>query len=338
MLPRISIKGSPEELGFQHGDRLAEKINNTIEFYAKVSGDSHEDILSKARYFKQKIKEYNYDYVREIEALSEGANINSLWIYALNSRTEILSISPNECTAIYFQKTGILGQNWDWARALEDSIVLMEIEQPNDHKILTITEPGIIGKIGMNSSGLGVCLNILMIDKELNGVPIHILLRSILDSKTIEEAKENVKKAGLGKASNILVANGEGECFNVEFAGDRAFYLTPENQILVHTNHFLARQINPERGIFRSSYARMRTAKEKLESSGDRSLESMKNILLDRSNKDMPINQRYIPFKAIGNLGTICTIIMDLKNLEIHIKKGANLEDDFQTIKLQDRL
>ena len=338
MLPRISIKGSPEELGFQHGDRLAEKINNTIEFYAKVSGDSHEDLLSKARYFKQKIKEYNYDYVREIEALSEGADINPLWIYALNSRTEILSISPNECTAIYFQKTGILGQNWDWARALEDSIFLMEIEQPNDHKILTITEPGIIGKIGMNSSGLGVCLNILMIDKELNGVPIHILLRSILDSKTIEEAKENVKKAGLGKASNILVANGDGECFNVEFAGDRAFYLTPENQILVHTNHFLARQINPERGIFRSSYARMRTAKEKLESSGDRSLESMKNILLDRSNKDMPINQKYIPFEAIEDLGTICTIVMDLKNLEIHIKKGANLEDDFQKIKLQDRL
>lgn len=330
MFSLVSIKGCAEERGFQHGNKLKHQINKVIEFYKIIFHKNQEYIFKKAKYFQRKIKEYNCEYVEEIEALSEGAEVNPLWIYALNSRTEILSYYPAECTSIYFQKTGILGQNWDWAKALEQLIVLMKIEFSNGHKILMLTEPGIIGKIGMNSRGLGVCLNLLMIKKKSTGVPIHILLRSVLDSSTITDAQNILKKAGLGRASNILIGTGSGECLNIEFAGDELFYLTPENQVLIHTNHFLARPINHKDGIFYSSYIRLETIKAKLKEESNYSIKSMTNLLLDRSNQEYPVHQPYTSYPTIGDLGTIYTIIMDLKNFIIYIKSANNLKANFK--------
>ena len=329
MLPIIFIKGCAEERGFQHGQKLRQEIHQVIQFYQQIFQKNPEDIFREAAHFQVKIKEYNDKYAQEIEALAEGAQVNPLWIYALNSRTEILSYYPVECTSIYFQKTGILGQNWDWAQPLESLIVLMKIQLTNGHKILMLTEPGIIGKIGMNSRGLGVCLNLLMINQKLTGVPIHILLRSVLDSETITDAKNQLKKAGLGQASSILIGTGIGECLNLEFAGDELFYLEPDQQVLIHTNHFLASSINPPSGMFRRSYLRLKTLKNKLRKESDFSLEKMQKILLDRSNQESPIHQPYIHYPVLGDLGTISTVIMDLKNLTMYIKNGNNLKTNF---------
>lgn len=332
MLPIVFIQGCAEERGFQHGQKLRAKIHQVIQFYQRIFLQNPEDIFKAAKHFQVKIKEYNDEYAQEIEALAEGAEVNPLWIYALNSRTEILSYYPSECTSIYFQKTGILGQNWDWAKELADLIVLLKIQFPDGHKILMLTEPGIIGKIGMNSRGLGVCLNLLMIKQKLTGVPIHIVLRSVLDSPTIQDAKNAVKKAGLGKASNILIGTKSGDCLNIEFVGDELFYLSPENQVLIHTNHVLASPINPKRGMFYGSYVRLETIKAKLTEKSDYSLKTMENILLDRSHKKYPIHQAYTYYPVIGDLGTIYTIIMDLKNLTFYLKSASNLKTNLKKI------
>jgi isopenicillin-N N-acyltransferase-like protein len=38
---------------------------------------------------------------------------------------------------------------------------VQKIIRPDGHQLIQLTEPGILGKIGMNSAGVGVCLNIL---------------------------------------------------------------------------------------------------------------------------------------------------------------------------------
>lgn len=332
--PEITISGQPDERGFQHGQALADRIGRTVEFYTRIFGKSEKEIFQLAGHFKEKIQEFNPAYATEIEAIAAGAALDPLYIYALNARSELLALEANECTALYFQSTRLLGQNWDWARPLEELIVLMRIEQPNGPTISMIAEPGIIGKIGMNSSGLGVCLNILRLNKRLDGVPIHIVLRAVLDSTNINQAMDRVKASGTGKASNILVGDKSGHCFSVEFAGDESFAVIPNNEMLIHTNHYLGRDINPDRGVFCSSYARMRTAQAKANAVAEQSIDEMKSILLDRSNKELPINRRYIPDDDLEEVGTVCTIIMDLPNQSIHLKKGHASETDFVTYRV----
>jgi isopenicillin-N N-acyltransferase-like protein len=327
--PEITISGEADERGFQHGQALADRIERTVEFYNRLFGKPEPELFQLASHFKERIQEFNPEYTTEIEAVAAGADLNPLYIYALNARSEILALEPGECTALYFQSTRLLGQNWDWAKPLEALIVLMRIEQPNGHRIMMITEPGIIGKIGMSSSGLGVCLNILRINKRLDGVPIHLVLRAVLDATNINDALDRAKASGQGKASNILVGDSSGHCFSIEFAGNESFTLTPENKVLLHTNHYLGRDINPDRGPFCSSYARMRTAVEKASAITEQSVETMKSILLDRSNKALPINRRYVPDDDLEQVGTVCTIIMDLPNQSIHLKKGHTSETDF---------
>jgi class 3 adenylate cyclase len=190
---QVAVSGRADERGFQHGRILADRIERTVEFYTRIFGQSASVLVELANHFKQKIREFNGEYATEIESVAEGAGLDSSYIYVLNARSELLSLKTNECTAIYFQKAGILGQNWDWASVLEPLTVLMRIEHPNGHVIQMITEPGIIGKIGLNSSGIGVCLNILRIKGRLDGLPVHVLLRAILDSQSIDVAKIDVE-------------------------------------------------------------------------------------------------------------------------------------------------
>ncbi|MBF0277840.1 MAG: peptidase C45 [SAR324 cluster bacterium] len=329
--PRILVSGDAEERGFQHGQQLSEEVNRTVEYYARIFDKPSEEILAKGSFFQKKIHAFEPDYCIEIEALAHGAKLNPLWIYALNARSEILSMGAMECTSLYFQDSSLLGQNWDWTSTLEELLVLMEIEKTDGHKILMITEPGMLGKIGLNSSGLGVCLNILKLNKKLDGVPVHILLRAILDSKSVEEARDKAIISGLGKASNILVADAQGNSFDIEFAGDECFYVDPD-PVLVHTNHFLARPLNKKSGDFLSSYARFHTASEKLKTLPPLSLETMKEILLDQSNAELPICQSYHRHAILEDVGTVCTIVMDLKERQIHLKKGNISENDFYEV------
>jgi len=325
--PEIIISGSPDERGNAHGEALSSEIETTIDYYATIFKKSSAEIFERAKHFRRVIHEYHPAYCEEIEGIAAGAKIREpLWIYALNSRSEILaldaSVKVNECTALCFQPTALLGQNWDWGRQLEKLAVLMQIRISEDHAIQMLTEPGIIGKIGMNSQGIGTCLNILLINKPLDGVPIHIVLRSILESHTVEEAKVAIQKSGHGKASNILFGDREGNFHYVEFAGDESFMTQPKGQFAIHTNHYLARPINPDNDDFRNSYTRFQTAKDKASALSNFTIDEMKAILSDRSNREYPIWRTYEADDDLQEVGTVATIVMDLKAQRLHIRMG----------------
>lgn len=325
--PELTISGTPAERGYAHGFALSAEIEETIDYYATIFKKPSADIIEQAKHFRNVIQEYNPAFCREIEGIAAGANLREpLWIYALNSRSEILSLEPavnlNECTALCFSSPALLGQNWDWGRRLEKLTVLMQIQFSDDHKIQMLTEPGIIGKIGLNSSGIGVCLNILLIDKPLNGVPVHILLRSILESRNIAGARKAILKAGFGKASNILFGDKSGKFNYIEFAGDESFTRKSRSHFMIHTNHYLEREINPDEGDFRNSYARYRNANEIASSIKKFTIKEMISILSDRSNREFPIWRTYQPDADLGETGTVASIIMDLKTQKLYVRKG----------------
>ena len=179
---------------------------------------SNAQLREETAEFARIIKAFSLEYALEIESIAAASNTDPLYIYALNSRSEIYNNTTTaECTTVYVESTAVLAQNWDWSEPLEHLVVLARIERDDNHRICMLTEPGIIGKIGMNSRGLGTCLNILKHPESLSGVPVHILLRAILDCGTIEEARQTMVIARPGKASHVLVANGQGDSNSIEF-------------------------------------------------------------------------------------------------------------------------
>jgi isopenicillin-N N-acyltransferase-like protein len=338
--PLITITGEPFERGKQHGEQLGSEIAKTIDFYRSIFDMSEAKILRHADYFRKLIYDFNPNYSEEINGIAQGAGVDPLWVVAINARTEILShkaVVSNECTSVYFATQSILGQNWDWGKALEPLTVLMRIVQADGHIIFMITEPGIIGKIGMNNSGLGVCLNILTLGKVLDGLPVHIILRAILDCKSLTQVDLLLAQHSSGKASNIMVADASGNSFDIEFCGEDSYRLTPDSDYLLHTNHYLGEPINPEQDPdFASSYARFNKAAQILSGVKGQSTIAMRELLSDESDSTLPIYREYIPDESVHELGTICTIIMELAQQKIHVRKGKGAGTKFFEYRMAD--
>jgi isopenicillin-N N-acyltransferase-like protein len=337
-LEKITLSGGPEEIGYQHGEMLAEQIQRNIDFYRPLILGNFADeaqALRTTQRFKERMRDFKPDYITEIDHIAMGAQVDEpLWVYALNARTELaLTRTADECTAVVFPQEQLIGQTWDWSHHLEGNFVVMEIQFPTGHKILQLTEAGIIGKIGMNNRGLGQTLNILwMVDKVLEGVPVHVLLRAILETSTLAEAQRAIERSGQGKASNII-ASRAGEAFDVEFAGEESFIHDIRTEFYVHTNHYLH---SPEPIILdqtdpMSSQTRYRAAMERLKESTNFTMETLTEVLSDRTYEEYPILRTFEPdsLETMGSCGTLATVVMDLKNLRMKVRVGNPSSDSF---------
>ena len=166
---------------------------------------------------------------------------------AVNARTELLAGAARpECSAIGVlpERSGghtLLAQNWDWHPDLRESVVLWTIVEPDGCWLVTMTEAGMLAKIGLNSRGLGLCVNILgsSADGGPGGIPVHVLMRLAL------QRCDDVAAAGALLEANEVSGS---SCFNVGSPGALASYevspagvarIEPEDGVLLHTNHFL---------------------------------------------------------------------------------------------------
>lgn len=337
-MPVARLEGTNREIGYAHGSLFAERVHRCWELYRAILGGDETDLQRRVEPFCEAISDYEPKYMEEMTGIAEGAKIEPWKIYVLNARTEIYrdkyrDKSSDECTSIYFRPTAVLGQNWDFDQRCESLTVLLEIRPEAGPAMLMMAEPGLIGKIGFNNCGVGVCLNILRCDRKLAGVPIHVLLRRALDSTSFAEALEAIDFDGVSSASNILLGDAEGRVVSIEYAGHERGRYSPEGNIVFHTNHYLELPIEDQKFKSASSLARCLRAAELAKSAERFDAEGMKQILLDKSDKRLPICREYVPDDDPGFLanGTNTTIIMELKRGVMHVTPGNPLRHPFET-------
>jgi len=242
----VDCEGSPYEIGLQHGQAAREQIGRCIVFYTKLFREFVKkdwpyacDIALKfVPYLEQKWG----PYLDEMKGVAEGSEIDFPSILALNVRTEIAyGLFNDGCTALSWKAgdNSFLAQNWDWQHEQKENLVALRISQYPKPTIHMITEAGIIGKIGINSAGVGVCLNAIRAPGiDFSRLPVHLSLRAALDSQTRDEASGKFKEAGIASACHILLADPTGgvglECTSVDIVP-----LDMEDGKVFHTNHFV---------------------------------------------------------------------------------------------------
>jgi len=341
-LPLVRLTGSAEEIGAEHGTKLSNRIEKAFELYRAKLFTQWTDASLKATSlaFFERIQEFSEQYAIELKAIASHAG-RQLWEVAmLMARTEILQSSvPNECTSIYFKESGLLGQNWDWVQEFENLAVIFDVTRQDGFRFLALGEPGFV-KIGLNSSGVGVCLNILKCHAPTGGIPVHILLRRVLDSTSVSEAYHAIATASRATMSNILIADDLSRYVNLELAGKELFTLSPHevevNNVVVHTNGFLTSEIDnidlPEES--ESSAARIVRAKSLTTTYSGRHEADMLKILLDQEGK-LPIcrlSERNI-FNDL-NYGTVSTVVMNLKERKLIFSQGNPRTEKFSVVSI----
>lgn len=255
MFPRLSLKGTAYEIGHRHGSAFRSLIRGNVENYlALFSHYAHlgrEEVISRARSFVPLIEGFDSELMEEMRGIADGSESRLEEIVALNSRTEIMfkdgTLSQGECTALAVtpeaSATGhtLIGQNWDWMVGVKKNVLVLEIEQRERPNILTFTEAGFVGKIGLNSAGIGLCANLLVGPETVPGVPFHLFCRGILNASTLGEAIGKVLGAQSGACGNFLIAHADGEAIDLETTPRGSDYLYSRSGVLTHSNHFESR-------------------------------------------------------------------------------------------------
>jgi isopenicillin-N N-acyltransferase-like protein len=291
------------------------------------------------------------DLASEINGIASGAGVDARILIAENARTEVLAgVSRPECSAVGVLPSRtdgetIIAQNWDWHPDLRSSLVLWTVPGADASSFTTFTEAGILAKIGLNSHGVGVCINILgsSADGGLDGVPIHIVLRLLLQNC------QSLEDAGTLLCRTPVTAS---TCFNVGWSGGSegraamaAFEVNPEgvarvepeNGVLLHTNHFL---VDPRPATDRTlrdwpdTVARLSELKSRARaSSGTFDGRTIKALLSSHDADPIsicchdPENPSYADRQE-----SLASVVMRLDDCSLEISDGPPCSNPYQTV------
>ena len=178
------------------------------------------------------------DLVTEVEGIAAGAGVPADALLAVQARTELLGGACAECSLI--SGAGIVEQNWDWHPAAEPLVWV--VEQPGGRWFATLTEAGMLGKLGLSSAGLCFGLNFLRcsLDGGAGGVPLHVLLRVLLDRTDDLDAAVALLSSAEVTGSSCVTIGSDAPPVAVELSPGGCRVLRPDGGRLLHTNHFLA--------------------------------------------------------------------------------------------------
>ncbi len=377
MFPTIEVSGSPRERGRAHGIKARVRIDQSIATYAQLFAYCGIDWQGAQKFgagYRDVIAGLNPGLLEEIEGIAAGSGRHVNEILALNSRTEILPPSypgaphpdrtgiaarnvasgvPDwgECTSIAIKPaqsstgTTLLAQNWDWLGAQRAALVLLRSTQPDGSSILTLTEAGMLAKIGFNSRGFGVCLNILRSsdDGSKPGVPVHVLLRALLDCGSVADAITFASKLSFGASSNVLCADASGDTAALEFSPRGLHVIRGADAALCHTNHFIA----PEAAKHQASLAPSLSTYPRLERielltkghKGKYSPEDLQRMLRDESEGFLSICRRPDPsVERAARMETVASVVMDLGARVIHVAPDVPTLTEYEAVALAGEL
>ena len=338
-VPHIILTGDATARGLTHGRARRRDIEQAIRIYAEVFALPEDEVQRAAAHFVEVTRAFAPELVTEMDAIADGAGVPRHWIHALNARSELVArtqLHANECTAVFLAEHGLLGQTWDWLETLEPLIAVLDIQYDDGHRVLTLSEPGIVAKIGLSSAGLGVCLNFLRSPEPVDGVPVHVLLRALLDLRDPQGMDGLLERAGAGRSAHVLVGSATGEGVGLEFTGRTCHRLAPENGFIAHTNHFLREDFDAGPNA-PNSHARLEQARV-LAGRSNRDWSALHAILADCTDPEDPISVAYreMPGWDFGRMGTVCALAMDLRSGIMEVRRGPDPTTAWQLFDLQD--
>jgi isopenicillin-N N-acyltransferase-like protein len=321
----------PRARGALLGSALGEQIEVVLASYlalfetSRGLGESAVRRLGEAAL--ERVARWQGRLVAELEGVASGAGVAPELIGALNARTEIARAGGCSLIARLDDPAGPwLAQNWDWYVDAPDRCVVWTAELAGGERLVTMTEAGILAKLGMNSRGLAVGLNILHHRRDGGpmGVPVHIILRALLDScETVEDAAALIADAPTSASSAITVVDAAGGGATFELSPAGVARLDPRQGRLAHTNHF----VDP--GLAEGEDSELdregsRNRLELIEATRPDTLEAAQQVLRDHSGSPESICRHDAPsaHEGLPPAGTVVSISCELVPRRFHVAAG----------------
>jgi isopenicillin-N N-acyltransferase-like protein len=338
-----SRQSDPADRGFAFGRDQADAVRVTVAAYERLFAALHDlrpsDLDEIGRTVAARLSVDFPELIAEIAGIAGGAGVPAERLIAVNARTEIFAgAAPPECTVVGVDKARapggtILAQNWDWHPDLSGAVVLWTVCRPDGEWFTTLTEAGILAKIGINSGGLGLCINMLSSSRDggTTGMPIHLLLRLILERcGDLAGVDELVHRFSYSGSTAVSVARDEpgGEGLRTfELSPTGVATVPPAGGFILHTNHFLVPLADADDVYLRDwpdTAARLEESEQLAGGDGPVGADALKALFCSHQAGPTaicchdPANPRYADRQQ-----TLASVLFHLDELRIEVAEGA---------------
>lgn len=336
------LTGNYYEIGSQHGRLHRQLIQRGIEVYAQLFQDfvgiRWEQARQQARRFESWIARGFPAILEEMDGIARGAAVDFLDILTLNCRSEIaLTQASGGCSAFSLKRHGQqwLAQNWDWRSDQLDNVVALHIHGNGRPALLSIGEAGMVGKVGMNARGIGVCLNAIRSQSCDVGLPIHVALRKILESTDFESAMRVATHDRVCSPAHFLLASGDGQAVGLEVQPGEPGRITPHNGIVTHTNHLYAANASCPVQDFPRTDSQPRLCRldallhDQLPGEAGLNTAALFEVLSDHCNAPLSICRHFNPDQpAAERMETLFSVVMNLSERCLTLRHGKPCESE----------
>lgn len=341
--PLIEASGTANARGVLVGQASRSRIEHSLDTYQrlfKACDISWQQAVEHAMRYLEITQKLSAEFVDELQGVANGSATDFESLFTLNCRTEILPADfltrvmakdsrlssasqssmafANECTSLASSSApgdSWLAQNWDWCGLQRQAMLVVDSQNSSDHRFVTVTEAGMLAKIGINSAGFAITLNILRSagDGSDIGIPVHVLLRVLLECRSVQEANELIAGLTFSSSSNVMVVDSDGHIASFELSPMGVKVLHTETGCLCHTNHFLHDALarhDVGRPGNQSTLNRLHKARES--ASEKMTFDEIVTLLCDQSDGLESICR--FPDKVlpdIAQIETVCAVIMN---------------------------
>lgn len=346
----VVLEGDPYQIGLQHGLKLKASITQVVDILHRLIKQYNPSREQRLADHVEKYLPYAEDYapelVSEIRGIADAAGASFEEIFALNSINEV-TYSPLTagCTAFAVPATCnpngsiLIGQNQDWWLPFTRHFVVLRIKSENGQTILMTAPAGFIGYVGLNSKGIGVQANGLVSNDTRVGVPVPFVTRKILQQEKIGEAINCVISPRRASPQNYIIADANGEIYDVETTATDHEVIYIEDRAYVHANHYTSNRLREKaaRWVEADSTVRANRLGKLLRQGGEKvTVEYIERALGDHTNYPRSIcrhpDSRVPESKWEENWETSMSMISDVTNGKSWVAKGnpcSNIYEEF---------
>ncbi|MFC6767821.1 C45 family autoproteolytic acyltransferase/hydolase [Natrinema soli] len=356
-LTHVTLSGTAYECGVIHGETFVDEIQQNISVYLDkfaYHGVDKQTTREQASDLLPRIQEWNPEYAEELRGIAEGSGISVIEIALLNVRYEVLyaaysdgSLGVDGCTSfgllpeVTADHHTYVGQNWDWAEPIANTLIVTEVHRDNVPNHLAVTEAGIVGgKMGINEHGIGLVVNGLVSPNDGDDPfrkPFHVRCREVLEAERFDTALKPLVASLHACSSNFVLGHADGEIIDVEASPNGPGYVYPRNGVHTHANHFANNGFEScmERQLPDTLYRARRLRQALEQHSGDIDPATIKSALSDHFGRPASfcrhIDKNKHPQKRTQ---TDTSVIIDLTERTLCATYGPPCETTYNTYQL----
>jgi isopenicillin-N N-acyltransferase-like protein len=345
MIPLIETGGTPYEIGFDVGravgDRIQAAAASTRANYARADD---ERVVERIGAYLAATEQTAPEIVEELRGMADGSGVQFAELFVMNATAELNQEVGRfeECTVVGITQAGtadgtvLLAHNEDATAGWADLTYLIRAEPNGAPAFVAFTYAGLLLHQGVNAAGLGSVGNALYARDAHPGIPKLFLYRRAIAQRTIEDAIRVVTDDRRAFGNNHLLANAEGDIYDLEVSGCEWALHHAGNGFLAHANHFVSpdlAHLDRHEDLLNSRLRQKRVERLVDGAWGTITADSLRATMADHANYPKSLCKHHAPESDL-TYGTIGSVVIDVTNRTLSACSGNPCRGEWRTVRL----